>query len=206
MERTAAARPAAPGLLALCLALAAGAGIAVSVPEPAPPVPAVGSATGGSAEVAEDRTGPGEDGSLPDGTTVFDERYPGVANVDPDLRDALRRASADAAEDGVALSVNSGWRSRHHQDRLLAEAVARYGPREAARWVATADTSAHVSGDAVDVGPPGAAAWLAEHGGRYGLCRIYRNEPWHFELRPRAVGEGCPPEYADPTRDPRMRR
>ena len=82
-----------------------------------------------------------------------------------------------------------------------------YGSEEeAARWVATADTSAHVSGDAVDIGPADASAWLSEHGAEYGLCQIYGNEPWHFELRPEAIDDGCPPMYADPTHDPRMQR
>jgi hypothetical protein len=38
----------------------------------------------------------------------------------------------------------------------------------------------------------------------YGLCQSYGNEPWHYELRPDAVDDGCPPIYADPTEDPRM--
>ena len=54
------------------------------------------------------------------------------------------------------------------------------------------DTSAHVSGDAVDIGPSGAAAWLSEHGAEYGLCQIYGNEPWHYELRPEAIDHGSP--------------
>ncbi len=83
----------------------------------------------------------------------------------------------------------------------------KYGSeREAARWVATPDTSAHVSGDAVDIGPPAAAGWLSGHGAGYGLCQTYGNEPWHYELRPDAVVDGCPPAYADPTHDPRMQR
>ena len=72
--------------------------------------------------------------------------------------------------------------------------------------VATPDTSAHVSRDAVDIGPSGAAAWLSEHGAEYGLCQIYGNEPWHYELRPEAIARGCPPTYSDPTHDPRMRQ
>ena len=63
-----------------------------------------------------------------------------------------------------------------------------------------------VGGVAVDLGDADATAWLSRHGGRYGLCQIYRNEPWHYELRPRAVQRGCPRMYADPTQDPRMRR
>ena len=120
---------------------------------------------------------------------------------------ALRRAAADAAADGVEIVVRSGWRSRGYQAKLFREAVAKYGSeQEAARWVATPDTSAHVSGDAVDIGPSAAAAWLSEHGAAYGLCQIYGNEPWHYELRPDAVALGCPPMYADPTEDPRMAR
>ena len=72
--------------------------------------------------------------------------------------------------------------------------------------MATPNTSAHVSGDAVDIGPSGAAAWLSEHGAEYGLCQIYGNEPWHHELRPEASDHGCPRLYADPTHDPRMQR
>ena len=128
-----------------------------------------------------------------------------VANLDPALLGALRQAATDAAGDGVELVVNSGWRSPEHQEQLLQEAVSKYGSREeAARWVASAETSPHVSGDAVDVGPSAATAWLSEHGAAYGLCQIYVNEPWHYELRPEAIGQGCPAMYADPTHDPRM--
>jgi zinc D-Ala-D-Ala carboxypeptidase len=145
------------------------------------------------------------DGAVPDGTTVFDDEIPGVANLDPDLLGALRQATTDAADDGVELFVDSGWRSPEYQDQLLREAVSEYGSEEeAARWVATAETSAHVSGDAVDIGHSNATAWLSEHGAEYGLCQIYRNEPWHYELRPEAINHGCPPMYADPTHDPRM--
>jgi LAS superfamily LD-carboxypeptidase LdcB len=130
-----------------------------------------------------------------------------VANLDQALLAALRQATADAAEDGVEIVVNSGWRSPEDQEELLREAVSEYGSEaEAARWVATADTSPHVSGDAVDVGPSEATAWLSGHGAAYGLCQIYGNEPWHYELRPEAVDGGCPPMYADPTHDPRMQQ
>jgi D-alanyl-D-alanine carboxypeptidase len=147
------------------------------------------------------------DGALADGVTVFDDQYPGVANLDPDLLQALREAATDAADDGVEFFVDSGWRSPEYQDRLLREAVFEYGSEEeAARWVATADTSAHVSGDAVDIGRVDATAWLSEHGAEYGLCQIYLNEPWHYELRPQATERGCPRMYADPTHDPRMQQ
>jgi hypothetical protein len=146
-------------------------------------------------------------GAVPDGTTVFADAVPGVANLDPALLAALRRASTDAASHGIELVVDSGWRSPAYQEQLRREAVTAYGSEaEAARWVATPTASAHVSGDAVDIGPPDAAAWLSEHGAGYGLCPIYGNEPWHYELRPAAITRGCPARYADPTHDPRMQQ
>jgi hypothetical protein len=147
------------------------------------------------------------DGAVPDGTTVFDDDVPGVAKLDPALLGVLRQAARDAADDGVEFFVDSGWRSPAYQEHLLQDAVAKYGSEaEAARWVATPDTSPHVSGDAVDIGRSEARTWLARHGAGYGLCRIYGNEPWHYELRPEAIDHGCPPTYADPTHDPRMQR
>ena len=147
------------------------------------------------------------DGAVPDGTTVSDGEIPGVANLDPALLGALRQAATDAAGHGIEFFVDSGWRSPEYQEQLLQDAVSKYGSeREAARWVATPNTSAHVSGDAVDIRPFDATAWLSEHGAEYGLCQIYSNEPWHYELRPEAVDHGCPPKYADPTHDPRMQQ
>ena len=145
------------------------------------------------------------DGAVPDGTTVFDDEVPAVANLGPTLLGALRRAATDAAVEGIEFVVDSGWRSRAYQEQLLREAVSEYGSEEeAARWVATPDTSAHVSGDAVDIGPIDASTWLSEHGASYELCQIYSNEPWHYERRPDTIDHGCPPMYADPTHDPRM--
>jgi zinc D-Ala-D-Ala carboxypeptidase len=146
-------------------------------------------------------------GAIPDGTTVFDDEVPGVAKLDSDLLGALRKAATDAARDGVEFVVDSGWRSPEYQEQLLREAISKYGSEEAARrWVATPNTSAHVSGDAVDIGPSSAASWLSEHGAAYGLCQIYGNEPWHYELRSEAIDQGCPAVYADPTHDPRMQQ
>jgi hypothetical protein len=148
-----------------------------------------------------------DSGVLPDGVTVFDDQYAGITNLQTDLLVALRRAATEAARSGVEVDVNSGWRSPEYQEQLLHQAIAEYGSAAAAaRWVATAQTSPHVAGDAVDVGGSDAAAWLSRRGAAYGLCQIYRNEPWHYELRPAASTAGCPAMYADPTRDPRMQR
>lgn len=139
--------------------------------------------------------------------SVFDD-VPAVANLDADLRAAVRAAATAAAErDGVPMHVNSGWRSAAYQQQLREEAVAEHGSEEeAARWVATPENSEHVSGDAVDLGPVSAQDWVSRHGAEFGLCQIYANERWHFELRPAAVANGCPLMYADPTADPRVQR
>jgi D-alanyl-D-alanine carboxypeptidase len=54
---------------------------------------------------------PGEaDGAVPDGTTVFDDAIPAVANLDPSLLGALRRAATAAAADGVCqIYANEPW-------------------------------------------------------------------------------------------------
>ena len=115
--------------------------------------------------------------------------------------------TVDAEHDGMTILVNSGWRSALLQERMLQEAITEYGSEEEARrWVATPDTSEHVTGDAVDLGPLPALDWLVQRGWRYGLCQTYGNESWHYELRPEAVEDGCPAPYADPTEDPRMQR
>jgi D-alanyl-D-alanine carboxypeptidase len=202
------------GLLVVVVAIAAALGSQsrVSLPSTAS-LPAAASSPSAAASPIQRRRGEhrsplGEaDGAVPDGTTVFDNEVPAVANLDSALLGALRQAATDAAADGVELVVDSGWRSPAYQAQLLREAVSRYGSaEEAARWVATPETSAHVSGDAVDVGPSDAAAWVSAHGAAYGLCQIYGNEPWHYELRPEAIAHGCPRMYADPTRDPRMQQ
>ena len=216
MNHTAPARAeasGAPGLLLIGLAVV----IAVTgtlVHEPAtssaPPFNEVrrgdlgGTATEDDGAITEDDGAITEDdGALPHGVTVFDDEYPGVANLDPALLHALRDAATDAADGDIEIQVNSGWRSPEYQEQLLREAVSEYGSEEeAARWVATANTSAHVSGDAVDIGPFDATAWLSEHGAAYGLCQIYRNESWHYELRPEATSGGCPPMTNGPTYHP----
>ena len=196
------------GLLVVIAALAAALDhqLQTSPPSTAPSLASAPSAPSAAAPIHARRRAHrgalGEaDGAIPDGTTVFDDQVPGVANLDPALLGALRQA----ATDGVELIVDSGWRSPAYQEHLLQQAISKYGSQaEAARWVATPDTSEHVSGHAVDIGPAAAAAWLSEHGVAYGLCQTYRNEPWHYELRPDAIDQGCPPMYADPTHDPRM--
>ncbi len=141
-------------------------------------------------------------GDLPAGTSVFATGLQGIDGLDPDLLAALRAAASDS---GIEFTITSGWRTQHDQQELLAEAIVEYGTEaEAARWVATPETSVHVRGEAVDLGPWEATEWLAEVGARYGLCRLYDNEPWHFELVASAPTSGCPALLPDPSHDPRL--
>jgi zinc D-Ala-D-Ala carboxypeptidase len=133
----------------------------------------------------------GADGGL------LDADRPAIRKLDPELLDALQAAARDAQADGVTLVVNSGWRSREHQQRLFTEAVRTYGSEEEAlRYVSTPDTSAHVTGDAVDIGPTDGADWVSQHGSDYGLCQIFANEIWHYELATTPGGR-CPGMFPD---------
>ncbi|PPF44817.1 peptidase M15 [Pseudoclavibacter sp. AY1F1] len=165
-----------------------------------------GDAGAGNAPNPSDAGAENSDGRLPFGTTAFDTEYAGISNLSPSLLDALQVATRDAESAGVYVMVNSGWRSTELQSQLLQDARAEYGSEEeAARWVASPETSLHVSGDAVDVEGGGASDWLATNGAAYGLCQTYLNEPWHFEFQASASSNGCAEQYLDPTYDPRLR-
>jgi len=129
----------------------------------------------------------------------FDDDAPAIARLDPDLRAAVQQAATDADADGVELVINSGWRSASYQQSLLDDAIVTYGSLEEARkWVSTPELSPHVTGHAVDVGYTDADSWLSQHGNNYGLCQIYANEMWHFELATEPGGT-CPEQLTDAT-------
>jgi LAS superfamily LD-carboxypeptidase LdcB len=142
-----------------------------------------------------------EDGYIPEGEWVspFDDSNAAVRKLDPDLLQAVQSAAKDAADDGVEIGITSGWRSADYQRQLLADAVHRYGSLdEARRFVSSPEKSKHVVGEAVDIGPTDAADWMIRHGADYGLCQLYANEMWHFELVTDPGGE-CPPLRSDAT-------
>ena len=123
----------------------------------------------------------------------YDVADPAVGNLDPALRIAVQQATVAAAADGVTMTITSGWRSPEFQQQLLDDAIATYGSLAAARqYVQTPEHSHHVLGQAVDMGGAGADQWLIANGARFGLCQIYANELWHFELATDAAGI-CPP-------------
>jgi D-alanyl-D-alanine dipeptidase len=135
------------------------------------------------------------DGSLSGGATLtpFDVQDPAIGRLDPQLLSAIQNAATAAAADGVTMTITSGWRSPEFQQRLLDNAVHTYGSLAVARqYVETPQGSKHVIGQAVDVGGVGADQWLIANGSRFGLCRIYANELWHFELATDGLGN-CPP-------------
>lgn len=115
-----------------------------------------------------------------------------TAHLTPTLGRALTAATAAARRDGVRIRVVSGYRTPAHQLQLYEQAIRTYGSaRLARRWVLPPSESAHVRGEAVDVGPRSAAVWLQTHGTTWGLCRRYDNEWWHFEVAT-SPGGRCP--------------
>lgn len=191
---------AAAGVLAVTAVQQAGSANALVQGPTAGTVPAGAEADGGMPDASDGYIADGETISLYDGA-------PAVSGLDPALREALLAAAAAASDDGVELRVASGWRSPRYQSWLLERAVQQYGSaEEAGRWVGTPETSLHVKGQAVDIGPFDSSDWLDRKGDAFGLCRTYENETWHFELFPEAVDQGCPQMYADAAEDPRMQR
>lgn len=100
--------------------------------------------------------------------------------------------------------ITSGFRSYAVQAVLFEAAVKKYGSEEeAAKSVLPPDASHHPWGLALDINYPNdplSAKWLEINGYKYGLCRIYKNEWWHFE-GVAAPGRRCPAMRPDATWD-----
>jgi D-alanyl-D-alanine carboxypeptidase len=140
-----------------------------------------------------------EDGYIALGNSIspFADDQPAIAKLDPALREAMQAAARAAIDDGYEFVVTSGWRSESYQQTLLDEAVELYASEEEARrLVSSISGSRHVTGDAVDIGYTDANSWLQQHGNRYGLCQIFANEMWHFELATEPGGT-CPEQFPD---------
>ena len=119
-----------------------------------------------------------------------------TTELHPVLLERFKAAYLAAKRDGVNLYITSGFRTLTRQELLFERAVKKYGSEsEAAKWVLPAPYSHHPQGLAIDVNYPGdrpGAQWLELNGSKFGLCRVYANEWWHFEgvIGP---GEPCPP-------------
>ena len=134
-------------------------------------------------------------GWLPDGVTLspFDESNPILAQLDPLLLKAVQDAARSAEAEGIKMRITSGWRTKGFQQRLFDMGVVQYGGVDAAKqFVAAPEASKHVVGEAVDISPVDADKWLIRNGSRFGLCQIFANEIWHFELAVDEQGR-CPP-------------
>jgi hypothetical protein len=118
-----------------------------------------------------------------------------VIEIHPLLASRFLAAKSAAAGEGVNLYITSGFRSQARQEVLFANAIKKYGNEtEAAKWVLPAHFSHHPQGLAIDVNypkDPSGAKWLEDNGARFGLCRVYANEWWHFE-GVIAPGQSCP--------------
>lgn len=121
----------------------------------------------------------------------------GTEGLDPLLALAYTMAADEAHAAGVPLSITSGYRTPAEQQALWDDGLRTYGsPEEARRWVLPPGESTHVTGRAIDVGPIEGAGWLEANGYRWGLCRTFDNEWWHFELAT-FPGMPCPPRVPD---------
>jgi len=108
-------------------------------------------------------------------------------------------ARVAAQKAGYDINVTSGYRSLERQKYLFQQAVSKYGSKaEASKWVLPPEKSNHPWGLAIDInyGISGtkarqSTAWLDRNGYKYGLCRRYENEWWHFEPLV-APGTRCP--------------
>lgn len=108
-------------------------------------------------------------------------------------------AKAAARKKGYSLHITSGWRSLSQQKYLYNRALKRAGGNaaEASRWVLPPKKSNHPWGIAIDVNYASGsynkktAKWLEKNGYKFGLCRRYKNEWWHFEPLV-APGTKCP--------------
>lgn len=129
------------------------------------------------------------------GSGTISPPYGKVERINPSLEARFLVAQAAARKDGIDLKLVSGFRSYERQRILFLAAVEKYGSfNRAVRWVAPPEVSHHPLGLAIDVNyptDPSGAAWLELNGYKYGLCRIFKNEWWHFE-GVIAPGEVCP--------------
>jgi hypothetical protein len=140
----------------------------------------------------------GEDESL--GETELTEGTQRPPGINPQLLARFLSAQAAAKEEGITLSVDSGFRTQETQNYLFQNAIKKYKTAdEAMKWVLPEDLSRHPWGLALDVNlnhDKSGASWLEANGATYGLCRVYENEWWHFEPLT-APGGICPPLLPD---------
>lgn len=163
-----------------------------------------------------------------DGILIVNKTYSLPADYDPGVstvaQNAFDNMSAAAANDGITLFVNSGYRSYQEQETLYNSYAMERGTKAADEVSSRPGHSEHQTGLTFDVnttensfaGTP-EANWLAEHCCEYGFIIRYPEdkeditgyiyEPWHIRYigkeKAKAVTESglCLEEYLDITSD-----
>jgi zinc D-Ala-D-Ala carboxypeptidase len=127
-----------------------------------------------------------------------------ASTLDPLLATRFAAAKAIAHSEGISLQLTSGFRSKEEQARLFADEVAKLGSEEeASKWVLPPVISHHPQGTAIDVNynfDRPSTMWLEINGYKFGLCRAYANEWWHFEALT-SPGVKCPAMKVDASVD-----
>jgi len=145
--------------------------------------------------------------SITTGKCEYSEWSLGAAQIKPGKKhpNAMRTQMANrwyavrvaAAKAGYTLIMTSGFRRLVDQQYLYKRAIEKYGSaKKAAEFVLPPKYSMHPWGLAIDInrnkGLKSAAKWVELNGWKWGLCRRYDNEFWHFEPLI-APGKKCPP-------------
>lgn len=117
-----------------------------------------------------------------------------------DVITGWRSIEKAANADGVIVCLNDGKRSKAQQQAQYDDYEQQYGKEVADQLVLPPSKSAHVIGNAIDVQPQAAYQWLQATKGDLGFCRIYDNEPWHFEYDVKYFEQGCPARLPKPQR------
>ncbi|MCF2526091.1 D-alanyl-D-alanine carboxypeptidase family protein [Yinghuangia soli] len=170
--------------------------------------PSGSGAPGPAPNAAGSKPASGASGSTPSEVTVrcdagdgADIPDPGATDPDklaPGARAAYRKAEEAMAAAKITLTLRSGARTYEHQKLLWDTEVACKGSESAARArVLPPGESSHVQGTAIDIAPKAAQTWLERNGSRFGWCRMYDNEPWHFEYSA-SYTAGCPDRKPHP--------
>src|SRR3954462_2818899 len=101
----------------------------------------------------------------------------------PDVALAFDRMDRAARADGIALVINSAFRSDAEQAELWRRHLD-------SRWAAPPGRSLHRNGTELDLGPAAAYAWLRAHAERDHFTERHNREPSHYGFTPNPGSSG----------------
>lgn len=156
-----------------------------------------GTPTANAPDASPDTPGPEGGRDCATDAQYVDEDPTGLRS---DVIAGWRAIEKSANADGVIVCLNDGKRSRAQQQAQYDQYEQQYGKEVADQLVLPPAKSAHVIGNAIDVQPQAAYQWLQATKGDLGFCRIYDNEPWHFEYDVTYFEQGCPARLPKPQR------